>query len=334
MIWPGEGGAAPKEVTYIVLGNPHGGTTLMAGLMRLMGVYMGHQIDTCTQEDVQMRSEDLDAIRSVVENRNSAFDQWGWKCPGSIHYLDDLKPSLRNPHLIVIFRDPYATMLRSLAVDASDPLGAFEQWMTKTRKLLSVVKLYGVPTLFVSYELALKKPELMIEDLVRFTGISELSETLRTRMLSYIDPKGGYGNFPASTQLEQQHLKEPVSIDSVDCELDLVEFVRSFGVRQAGERWILDLDDPHCFVRDDDLSRFLGSRTIRFEVKVTEGEFIEPSLYLDIGSGLREEDRIRFGRLSSGVWDFLIEIPSTLGALRLDPDEKCGVIDKLVVLIA
>ena len=329
----------PAEATYIVLGNPHGGTTLVAGLLRILGVFMGRQLDTWTQEDILMRTDNVEQLQSAVESRNAEFKTWGWKCPGSTHYLDSLKSDVRKPRFIVIFRDPYATMLRRVVPEDRDPVELYEEWIDGARKQLSLVKDFDAPTLFISYEMALKKPEALIEDLSQFVHRSPPTEEQASKMLRYIKPDGGYGflqeltNGPAKPLTSSTPRAIPSTSETQSFET--LEFVRPQGIAWQGNQWLLENEDPWCFVKDADILRLPKCSRVRIDIELSHDQLsVSPSMYLDTGYGLCETHRIEFGELSSGSWEFEVEFPETLGTLRFDPDEKRGTIEKLSVSIA
>ena len=340
VVWPrtAKFNASPMRATYIVVGVPHGGTTLISGLLRMLGVFMGRQIETYTQEDVLMRSQDLQALIRVVKSRNSEFSRWGWKCPGSIRFLDDLRPYLRNPCLVVVSRDPLAAVSRNVSIEQKDHLDALQDWVSETQWQLGVIERFSAPTLFVSYEISLRKPELLVDELARFVGATNLDASLRKSLVAYVNPMGGYRNSHPLSSCERMPLPRLVMLSGMDevsaSKMKVLDFVRYWGVERDESRWILTSNDPQCFVSDADLAIFPGPSLIRFEVNVRGGFKIEPSFYLDVGHGLGEVDRIKFGLLGSGIWYFRFDFPGSLGALRLDPDEKIGMIDRLCISIA
>ena len=335
--WPSSETSAPVEdATVIVLGNPHGGTTLIAGLLRLAGINLGTQIDSWTQEDIEMRSNDVETLRTAIETRNKRRGQWGWKCPGSAPLLLELQGSLRNPCFVAIFRDPLATVLRRIDPEKRDPIELYEEWIQGAQCHVDTIKCFKAPTLFVSYELALKKPAMLVEDVCRFVG-RELDEELRTKMLAYIKPDGGYGDqtnlINGPIESLPFPLQSPPALSKSDRRLRPLELVRPHGIRWTEDQWELVEEDSWCFVRDEDLLQFPKASRIRIEIQLSGEDTIAPSLYLDIGHGLCEEHRIRFGELDSGTWEFEVDLPETTGAARFDPDEKSGRIEKLVLSI-
>jgi hypothetical protein len=58
-------GNLEPEKTLVVLGSPRGGTSMLAGLLRELGVHMGDRIDRHNHEDQAFLSEDLEQLLYV-----------------------------------------------------------------------------------------------------------------------------------------------------------------------------------------------------------------------------------------------------------------------------
>src|SRR5262245_59545157 len=110
------------------MGHAHGGTSMIAGLLRLAGIPMGTQIDPTTSEDIEFRQRRPGALRALIEKRNAEHFVWGWKAPDSIQFLPQLLPGVRSPHVIMIIRDPFATTRREAAQGGGDDLQILSHW--------------------------------------------------------------------------------------------------------------------------------------------------------------------------------------------------------------
>jgi hypothetical protein len=114
-----------EERTVIVLGMPRGGTSMVAGSLRLLGVPMGDRLEPSNQEDLDILdlvaslqplygedgkpiTENFDRLRALIAGRNEERPFWGWKDPNAHVYISELMPVLRNPHFVVVFRDHFA----------------------------------------------------------------------------------------------------------------------------------------------------------------------------------------------------------------------------------
>ena len=217
----------PQPVaTYIVLGSPRGGTSMVSGLLRLLGINMGDEINEANNEDTGFtrhkgnrrlftvdgfqaeRGEFIQALRRLISERNDMRPVWGWKDPISTYYLPEVLDVVRNPRLIVVTRDPAAVAGRQ-AVSRSDDHGrGFEIFKSDIHNALmqygdavNAVEHFKIPTLFISYERAVAYPSNVIESLLAFTGCSLPSDSLTAdRLNAYIQPERNTGSITSDVK--------------------------------------------------------------------------------------------------------------------------------------
>ena len=100
---------------------------MTAGLLRLAGINMGENLDPDNNEDqafllhegdIQLfrtpetAGPTVDALKTLVRQRNESHAIWGWKDPISVMYLPHLLDSLRHPHFLFVARDIAASAFR------------------------------------------------------------------------------------------------------------------------------------------------------------------------------------------------------------------------------
>lgn len=128
-----------NQKSVVVLGLARSGTSVLAAMLRAIGVDMGSSVrdkanpygsiedhdfaqlhkkifDLAgdktywrppTAEAILALKQQCDPwIRELVENKSRGKQVWGWKHPRSILTLDLFLPHVENPHLIAIFRNP------------------------------------------------------------------------------------------------------------------------------------------------------------------------------------------------------------------------------------
>lgn len=180
--------------TYIVLGNMRGGTSMVAGMLRILGVFMGDKIDEHNHEDLDLQHRHPLNLRSIVAERNASYKVWGWKDPlliDVVHDLIDLCP-LRDPVFIVVMRDAVATA-QSLVLHEGWAFGfAFSHASSQSIKLFDFVHEHPSAVL-VSYEKAMSDPAGFVDGMVGMLGL-DVSEDLRDRAIAFVSP--GYKAVP------------------------------------------------------------------------------------------------------------------------------------------
>ncbi|WP_141012886.1 sulfotransferase family protein [Nocardioides sambongensis] len=162
--------------TYVVIGTPRGGTSLIGGLVRLCGLPFGeglldnHEDPAFNFEAIQRSGQDpATTLRQTVRQRNAAHPVWGWKYPRASRYLDAIRSDLRNPHLLVVLRDPVAAAGRHRGADGGRRSAIHLQ---HERQVVNVelMERWQVPTLAISYERGVDQPVRLTRQIARFLG--------------------------------------------------------------------------------------------------------------------------------------------------------------------
>ncbi len=191
---------------FLVLGTPRGGTSVVAGLLRLAGLPMGEHIDETNQEDLefldigqQLRSpSETDAgfhhvvaaeqrFRNLHDLRAASNGAWGFKDPTLIDYLSDVIQYINNPRLICVLRGPVAVALREeMAGHSFDAI--LRLTVARQSRIVAFVDSCDFPTLFVSYD------KLMLRPWETFGVISEfvtgaVDESLQEVVVRYVVPE-------------------------------------------------------------------------------------------------------------------------------------------------
>jgi hypothetical protein len=185
-----------EEATYIVLGCPRGGTSLISGLLRILGVWMGDELGHQHEnKEAFARTVPLNTKLQKIRMYDTQFKKWGWKEPNTVHWIHEVKSALRNPHFIVVYRNPIDIALSSARRDKRDfsdkllnvPINHY-------KKMHRFLKKNNDPRLYVSFESGLRNKEALVEKMAAFVGV-ELTDELMKTALNFIDPKRGYKKF-------------------------------------------------------------------------------------------------------------------------------------------
>jgi len=183
--------------TYIIAGVERGGTSPVAGAARVLGLYLGEGLHR-NNEDPLFVHRGYQQTIEAIKRRNASHSVWGWKFPKAFLDLPLYFDHLRNPHLIVVFRDPVAAAM------------GHHRWsgtgiMKPTHFLLSEAQAFnslnlthtltsGVPVLLISYEKWLLNTAEGIDELADFLGLKPPAKALQKRLLEYLQD-GTYKDF-------------------------------------------------------------------------------------------------------------------------------------------
>lgn len=109
--------AGPK--TIVVIGAYRGGTSFIGECLQELKIPIGEfrkgvaeKWAYCNYEDVEFKdvveAKDWNKLQELATANDAVNDIWGFKVPATVFHLDFILPLLRNPHLIVVTRDPLA----------------------------------------------------------------------------------------------------------------------------------------------------------------------------------------------------------------------------------
>ena len=196
------------EKTVVILGVPRGGTSMVAGVVRELGIDLGPRLGV-NHEDPRFLPGDLQIIRQRIAERNATSGTWGWKMPHSTDYIDAIERDLRNPHIIFVFRNILGIALsqeRHSGADIHVALGFSKQ---RLQTVLDKIKTISSPMLLVDYDSALLDPADFLDSLSGFLGLQPDTAT-RARALSFIDADHGYrqidANYYLVSRAQQEHV--------------------------------------------------------------------------------------------------------------------------------
>jgi hypothetical protein len=182
----------------LVLGSARGGTSMVAGVLAKLGIFLGEDAVSPVYESQELSGHLLGRsdrkAKSVVTELNANHAVWAWKRPASVYHLSRTMKRMQPNRVIMIFRDPMATASRrSMSVgdlQVSDFGGISEHLqmiLNEYNEMLALASGLEVPVAMVSYDTALRNPELFVEQLATFLGVSAEPESLASA-IEFIKP--------------------------------------------------------------------------------------------------------------------------------------------------
>jgi len=179
--------------TVVVLGPPRSGTSMIAGILRILGVYMG-QCNESNNEDPRFnKRHSIESIRALITANNAAHpQQWGWKEPSTHIYFTEVADLVRTPFFVVSYRNIMASAASKLkhtdSGDVGKLTGSYASHYLRISKLLNNSP---APRLYVNFEKALQDPLGLAEHLSqRFFGVA-LDRDMHDKITRYCAP-GAY----------------------------------------------------------------------------------------------------------------------------------------------
>lgn len=188
----------PAKRTVVVLGVERGGTSMVAGVVRALGISMGQRAGL-NHEDPLFLTDELDRLQNRIKMRNAQDDVWGFKVPKASLMLDFYDTHLRNPLYIVVYRNPIAIIDSWLQRGADSPLGVMDRIMVYQNAIFAFMSKTKAPILMLNYERTVQSAATKlqaVESIAEFLG-ADLTDELRSRAVGMMTGDGsGYVNLP------------------------------------------------------------------------------------------------------------------------------------------
>lgn len=204
--------------TVAVFGPGRGGTSVIAGCLRALGVCMGitpHAYKHEWSPMVRKANSKIDLPQTLqnIQQMNASHPCWGWKFPSDVFHIEKVTAFLRNPGFIVVTRDLTEIALSSLArQDVPFEISLYEA-ATVSQFIAGRIRFWPWPILFVPFGEALREPDTLVEILCEFLQISP-AEGERKQAATFVQPlTRGYRPFDA--QPHQLHDFSPLQ-DNLD----------------------------------------------------------------------------------------------------------------------
>ncbi|WP_417528910.1 hypothetical protein [Marinomonas shanghaiensis] len=179
-----------SEKTFVVVGVARGGTSIVAGALYHLGVFMGNA-QAPVYEDLRLslayEKQSKEKFEAVVADYNAEHDVWAWKRPSALNNLPKIAKKLRNPHFIFVFRDALSVANRNVISMKQGVRGGLSAALIDYTKIIKFIEKSNYPAFFVSSEKAVKHKESFIEALCEFCQLRPTQEQLNLA-LTFISP--------------------------------------------------------------------------------------------------------------------------------------------------
>lgn len=193
-------GGVQTQKTVLVVGQPRGGTSVVAGVLDALGVYMGEPEELRSggsfEDYTLVHGSDAERL-AEMDRRNAEYHVWGWKQPFGVATLDTVPVTVRNLHCVFVFRDLVAlahayqhhnrisgTQALKFAKEQNDAL-----W----RRAMETEH----PSVLFSYERIRAAPAVFVKDVDGFLGLGATHAQL-AEAVARVSPSGGYVTMPES----------------------------------------------------------------------------------------------------------------------------------------
>ena len=185
--------------TIAVIGLAHSGTTMVAGILAILGVPMvgdNPKEEKWEDQDILDNFYDKKGLGEIIEERNKEFPVWGFKQPGGWDILPFLQKSLRNPVFIVCMKNLITVSKRRFGNRPDRFPGQLLDSMDAYRQAIRKIRRFGVHIEYIVYEDALIDPEKFVRRVADLAGLHPPQELI-DKAARYIQPsKDHTGPYP------------------------------------------------------------------------------------------------------------------------------------------
>ena len=184
-------GTQDPRKNIVVCGVARSGTSLVAGALFKLGVFMGNTANPPVYEDVTfsraMEEDDVDAARRIIADYDDKYPIWGWKRPSSVNFLDVVDGIFPNPVYVFIFKDIFSIAKRNRISMHSDLISNMRNAYRQLGKILNFIEKRNPTAMMVSYEKALMNRQHFVQSMCDFIGI-QVSEDQFKAAVNFIRP--------------------------------------------------------------------------------------------------------------------------------------------------
>ena len=159
------------EKTMVVVGVARGGTSIVAGSLKHLGLFMGNAkapVYEDTRLSLAFEKQSKEKFEQVIADYNSKHDLWAWKRPSSLNDLPRIAKKLRNPHFIFVFRDMLSIANRNTISMHTEIKSGLSRAFDDYKKIIKFISKTNHPALLISSEKVVKNKTEFIDALSEF----------------------------------------------------------------------------------------------------------------------------------------------------------------------
>ena len=165
LLWLNKKSLSLRKKTIIIVGVERGGTSMVAGVIRALGIYGGKRLGR-NHESPSFLTEDKARLAQIIKLMNNESDVWWVKMPKLSLNLEFILSNVENPLVIFVNRNWTAVANSWLQRTNSKPLNAMMHSLNYYTNILNIISEKNVAALSVDYEYACKNPKKFLDEFV------------------------------------------------------------------------------------------------------------------------------------------------------------------------
>jgi hypothetical protein len=175
--------AAAHEKTVIVFGCGRGGTSALSGCLRILGVATSEEFVHPLKHEwspVEYAHDGVDrgATKRNIDYMNAKYPVWGWKSPKDLFSFNQYASFLRNPHILIVFRNILDICNSTEHKEGVPPIITLLDASSVYSALAEIAASIEFPLAMVTYESLVEKSEAVTKNLSDWLGLNADSQAL------------------------------------------------------------------------------------------------------------------------------------------------------------
>jgi len=181
-----------QQKPIIVVGVARGGTSLIAGILENLGLFMGDKSCKPVFEDVHLSSFFEDGndkkVAEIISDYKRKHKIFGWKRPSSISQLEKVDSLFNKPKYIFIFKDVLSIAGRNkISMQSESLFPSMQDALNKYSLAINFIKKFQPNSLLISYEKAMLNQNELVSTINAFCGLNA-EQTAINKAIHFIDP--------------------------------------------------------------------------------------------------------------------------------------------------
>lgn len=184
------------EKTVVVFGCGRGGTSALSGCLRNLGVAMAEErVHPLKHEwsPVEYVNNNVDrrSTKLNIDFMDARYPVWGWKAPKDLFALSQYVTQLRNPHIIIVFRNVLDVCRSSELREGVPAIITLLDACSVYSALADIAASTEFPLAMVSYESLVKHADAVAKNLNEWLALNASPQAL-LNAASFVSGEGGY----------------------------------------------------------------------------------------------------------------------------------------------
>ncbi len=186
--------ARPQDTvkTIVITGVPRGGTTFGASLVSHLGVpFSGlgeeDRVGSRYSHAGLMGTFGTEEFAAHAREIDRGRDVWAFKHPAAISQQEFVINNVRNPHLIIVFKEPLSVAMRAISIKEKDMADLPKQVGSVLKHYLEAVQFVessALPILLLSYDRAMRDLPAAVEGVGEFLGKEDFDPVALADMIA------------------------------------------------------------------------------------------------------------------------------------------------------